>query len=311
MTPAHASLPPRPPGRLPDRLPEALVLLTALLARVWRLGYHSIWFDEAVSLSWAGADPAYTWQVTFRLVEEKHPPVYYLALHYWQQAMGLLGLAQNDAALRLLGALLGVLTVGAIMALAGRLSGRRVGLLAGLLTALSPVLVWYSQELRMFQPVTALLASAAWSLLAAWQAEQPGARLAWWAAFVLAFTAALYSYLFSAFMLPAAGLTLLALAAAQPRRPRRFWEGAAALALVTLLFLPLAYNAWSVNAAEGAPGRAFAGFLPNLWRLLRIFTVWRSGWPAPLETAALAFLAALALAGLLWPARRSRLADAP
>ena len=65
------------------------MLLIATLTRFWRLGYHSVWFDEAVSLAWAGTDPGYTWRVTIQLVEEKHPPVYYLGLHYWQALLEL------------------------------------------------------------------------------------------------------------------------------------------------------------------------------------------------------------------------------
>ena len=64
--------------------PEIVVLAIGAITRFWRLGYHSVWFDEAVSLKWAGSDPAYIWRVTFQLVEEKHPPVYYLALYYWR-----------------------------------------------------------------------------------------------------------------------------------------------------------------------------------------------------------------------------------
>ncbi len=63
-----------------SHLPEWLVIAVAALTRLWRLNYHSIWFDESVSLNWSGADPSYTWRVTFQLIEEKHPPVYYVAL---------------------------------------------------------------------------------------------------------------------------------------------------------------------------------------------------------------------------------------
>ncbi len=34
-------------------MPEMLVMLIAATTRFWRLGYHSIWFDEAISLKWA------------------------------------------------------------------------------------------------------------------------------------------------------------------------------------------------------------------------------------------------------------------
>ena len=48
-----------------------------------------------------------------------------------------------------------------------------------------------------------------------------------------------------------------------------------ALAVVALLFLPLANNAWGVSSAESTPGRAFADFWPNIRRELKIFTIWR------------------------------------
>ncbi len=252
--------------------PEIAVLAVALATRFWRSARHSVWFDEAVSLQWAAADPAYTWRVAFALIEEKHPPVYYLALHYWQQFLSLFGLAQNDAALRALGGILGALTVLGVMLLARRLSGPAVGLLAGALVALAPLLIWYSQELRMFQPAATAVVWAAFALDAAWRASSFSRRLLWWASFIVFLELALYSYLFSAFILPAAGLTVLVLSL-QRRSLRFFVEGALALALAGLLFLPLALNAWAVNAAESTPGQAFAGLLPNAARLIRVFTV--------------------------------------
>ncbi|MEZ4868884.1 MAG: glycosyltransferase family 39 protein [Caldilineaceae bacterium] len=310
-----------------------VVLAVAALIRCWRLGYHSVWFDEAVSLQWAASDAAFIWQKSFPLVEDKHPPVYYLLLHFWRQVMGLLGLANSDVALRLLGGILGVLTVLGILLLAQRLSGRLTALLTGLLVALAPVLVWYSQELRMFQPATTGLVWGAYCLLRAWDAPTVWRRATWWGGFVLVMEAALYSYLFSAFLLPAAGFSLLALVlfchrgkaaadlggadllsvnkkSAPPRSAalsspslclRRFAGGVSALTLTGLLFLPLAYNAWIVNNSEGEPGQAFAGLGETLWRLLRIFTLWRVDWPATAVTVALCCLAAFILLGLLLP----------
>ena len=280
-----------------------VVLLIALMARLWRLDYHSIWFDEAVSLQWAGSDPAFIWQKTFPLVEEKHPPVYYLGLHYWQTMLGWVGLHQNDVALRLFGSLLGVLTVWGIILLAQRLSGKATGLLTGLLVALSPVLVWYSQELRMFQPAATGLVWGGYCLWRAWDAPTHQRSLGWWLGMVITFTAALYSYLFSAFLMPAAGLTLVGLLflAKRPDRWGRFVISALALALTGALFLPLAYNAWIVNSSEGAPGQAFANVGSTLWHLLRVFTLWRVDWPPSLVTGSLLFIATFFLIGLLSP----------
>lgn len=280
-----------------------VVLLVAAAVRLWRLAYHSVWFDEAVSLEWAGGDPTFIWQKTFPLVEEKHPPVYYLALHYWQTGLQWVGLAHNDAALRLFGALLGVLTVWGIVLLAKRVSDAKTGLLTGLLVALCPVLVWYSQELRMFQPAATGLVWGAYCLWRAWEAKTERHALGWWLGMILAFTAALYSYLFSAFLMPAAGLTLVGLLLLSTRSQRwlRFGSGALALAITGALFLPLAYNAWVVNSSEGDPGHAFANFGPTLWRLLCIFTLWRVDWPALAVTASLLCIATLFLIGLLSP----------
>jgi uncharacterized membrane protein len=320
--------------------PELLVLLAAAAVRFWRLDYHSFWFDEAVSLRWAASDPRYTWDVTLRLVEEKHPPVYYLLLHYWQALGGWLGLAQNEIWLRSLGSLLGVFTVLGLLLLVTRLSGRRVGLLAAALAAFSPVLVWYSQELRMFQPATAALVWSAYALLRAWTAPARGRRWLWWLAMLAAFTLANYSYLFSAFMLPAAGVTVAGLwvwekleirrleirrledceISANLQSPNllisqslnlRLLEALLALTLTGLLFLPLALNAWAANASEGAPGTAFMDFGANLLRQLQIFTLWRVDWPPALVNGALALFAFLVLAGLLLPRRSQSNAAAP
>ncbi len=299
-------------------LPDLLILALAAAVRFWRLGYHSIWFDEAISLQWAGYDFAYTWRTTFALVQEKHPPLYYVTLGAWQRLIEPLGLASSDIALRALGAALGVLTVAATLGLARRLSGQATGRLAALLVALSPALVWYSQELRMFQPAATALVGSGYFLLRAWQSPRRAARFGWWLAFIPTTVAALYTYLYSAFLLPAIGLTLLFLNYLEPQlnadRRRyffaplrlcvKFFEGVAALAVITLLFLPLALNAWAVNAAESEAGRPFANLGGTLLRQLRTFTIWRVEWPGWLVGITLSVLAILLTVGLFLPNRK-------
>ncbi|HHW89013.1 MAG TPA: hypothetical protein GX400_22715 [Chloroflexi bacterium] len=358
-TPSPTSSPPSvPPGCLSwlrRHLPEVLILTLAAVTRFWQLDYHSFWFDEAVSLDWAEDGPDFIWQSTFPLLKDKHPPGYYLLLHVWQNFLDFFGLAHNDVALRALGALLGVLTVLALLLLARRLSGRSTARLTGLLAALAPALVWYSQELRMFQPATTGLVWGAYCLLRGWQGEHRWARLGWWLGMIGALTFALYSYLFSALALPAAGLSLLGLwvnakleagdwrlglpthpgvhpstkptstqspisnlpisnlpisnlPISQSPNPStsqslnlRLVEGVLALCLTGLIFLPLARNAWLVNAGEGTPGQAFMDFGENLQRQLRIFTIWRAPWPTEVVTAVIVLFAMLVVIGLLWP----------
>lgn len=286
----------------PRWLPEAAIFVVAFLARAWRLGYHSIWFDEAVSLRWARSNPLWIWSKTFPLIEDKHPPAYYLLLRVWHLVLSAVGLQRNDAALRFVGVLLGVFAVVGLYLLARRLSGTGVARWAALFAALSPLLVWYSQELRMFEPASGALIWGGFLLVRAWNAPRGPARVGWWLLMAAAYLIALYAYLFSAFALPAAGLSLLLVwhvARGEATRTRRLVEGVLAFVLVALLFLPLARNAWLVNGSEGAPGQAFADFGPTLAHLLRVFTVWRPGWPAWLETVAVALFGLLALTGLV------------
>lgn len=290
---------------LPPRPLEILILLVAAVVRFWRLNYHSVWFDEAVSLKWARYDIAFTWSKTFPLVEDKHPPIYYITLGLWQDVMGWFGLAHSDAALRALGSILGVLTVWGMLRLVTAISGRSTGYLTALLIALSPVLTWYSQELRMFQPAVTGIVWGGTALWFAWHSTHLRSRLGWWLLLILAFTAALYSYLFSAFVLPSAGLSLLVLFW-RDRSLRRFIEGCIAFALTGLLFLPLAINAWVVNDAESTPSTAFANFSANMVRLLRIDTIWRVDWPDMAINAALIFLGLLLLIGLILPWRSQK-----
>jgi 4-amino-4-deoxy-L-arabinose transferase-like glycosyltransferase len=298
------------------RLPEYLILLAALLTRLWKLDYHSFWFDESVSMTWARSSPGYAWESTFHLVKDKHPPAYYLLLYLWRESLKLVGLENNDVALRLLGSLLGVLTVLGVLLLVNRLSGRGTALLAGSLVALSPALVWYSQELRMFQPATTALVWAACFLLLAAKTVERSPRLGWWLAMVAAFVLALYSYLFAAFALPAAALVLLgplvhwlrARRIAAPGEPSGlavFVEGAIALAITGLVFLPLARNAWVTNANDGTPGTAFMNLGANLVRQLQVATIWREDWGAPWTAMALGLLAVLFAAGMLVPRVRT------
>jgi 4-amino-4-deoxy-L-arabinose transferase-like glycosyltransferase len=298
------------------RLPELLILLLALLIRLWRLNYHSLWFDESVSMTWARSTPDYAWESTFHLVKDKHPPAYYLLLHFWRELLKPVGLENHDVALRLLGSLLGVLTVLGILLLVNRLSGRPTSLLAGGLVALSPALVWYSQELRMFQPATTALVWAACFLWLASTSMQRHRRIGWWLAMVVAFTLALYSYLFAAFVLPAAGMVLLgpfvrwlrtrgAPAAAAASGLAIFVEGTFALAVVGLIFLPLARNAWLANANDGTPGTAFMNLGANLLRQLQVATIWRIDWTAP--WLALVLFAILLVTGMLLSWRRERI----
>lgn len=119
-----------------------LILLLATAVRFHALGRQSFWNDEG--------NTARLSERSVRLILEGtasdiHPPLYYLILSGWQKLVG-----TSEFALRSFSAFAGVLTVLFTIQLGRWLDGWRVGLVAGLFTAVSPPLIYYSQEARMY-----------------------------------------------------------------------------------------------------------------------------------------------------------------
>ncbi|MGC8782587.1 MAG: glycosyltransferase family 39 protein, partial [Anaerolineae bacterium] len=149
--------------------------------------------------------------------------------------------------LRLLSVIFGVLAIPAIYAAGRRIFGPRVGLVAAGLLAISPLHIYYSQEIRMYGLV-ALLSSgvlaAAWELIG--RDGEPTRDAVKWSrdrlvAYILFATAALYTQYYAVFL--PIGLTLYAVW----RRRRAWhvlWRWLAAQAVVALLYLP-----WVIYAA--------------------------------------------------------------
>jgi 4-amino-4-deoxy-L-arabinose transferase-like glycosyltransferase len=314
----------RPLAGLSDRAAVGLlaILGVALAVRLYGLTYHSLWFDEVMSTVWASRSAQQIWQVGMTLVQDKHPPLYYLLLHFWTMLFG-----PGDAAVRALGVLLGALAVLPAFGIGTILGGWRAGLIGALFVAINPFLVWYSQEARMFMPATTFVLVGLYGTLREWRASPrgsverlPGAgaaaagngtmgSLAVSAVLIVAgFSAALYSYLFSALILPVALVWALLfwLAAVRSgtrdgRATRTFVMNLASIGVVILLFLPLARAAWSVSGQESLPGRAFAGLAPALGRLLQVYSVGWPSWPGSVVSSAAIGAGLLGLLGLAVP----------
>lgn len=130
----------------------ALLILAGLGLRLWGLGDKGLAYDEAATTLMARAAPAeivaFHWRAAF-----EHPPLWQLAMAGWSALFG-----QSEAALRLLPALVGVAAIPLTWWWVRRLwpAERARGLWAAVLVALSPALVLYSQEARMYTLVVAL-----------------------------------------------------------------------------------------------------------------------------------------------------------
>lgn len=257
-----------------------LLLLTAILIalalRLYNLTYHSLWVDEAISVHWARQSAARIVEVGLTLVEDRLPPLYYLALKGWTALAGF-----SETGVRSLSVFTGVLAVALLARIGADLFGRRVGLLAAWLAALNPFLIWYSQEARMYSQALLLGLLVVWAGLGLVRASGrvagwlllPVLLLALWAA------AGLYTHLYTGFLLPALGLWLVI---AYPGRWRLWLRFAAAGLLIGLAFAPLALATWSFSG-QAAPGQPLAGLGGRAWWLLQAFTVWKAPLPESLR----------------------------
>jgi uncharacterized membrane protein len=178
-----------------------LLLLTvlALALRSAGRGRESIWYDEWYSLDMARADAADL--VTGRKVDPGNPAGYVLLLHFWLQ-----GLGHSLENARALSAVAGALAVPAVWLLA-RACGlsRTAGLLAGLMVAVNPPLVYLGQEARTF----ALFATIATLAAATVARAEHGGGLLSWLGFAAAGAVLVHLHYYGAFVLAALGLHLL------------------------------------------------------------------------------------------------------
>jgi 4-amino-4-deoxy-L-arabinose transferase-like glycosyltransferase len=177
------------------------VVLLALCLRLARLAFQPLWWDEGWSVYFATTSMGDMLRLT---AVDIHPPLYYLLLHLW---VGILG--SGPIALRLLSVCIGTATVPLLYAVGKQLFGKRTGLLAASLLAISPFHIYYSQEVRMYGLVT-LLGLAAFYFALRWEAGNQGiGKLGNWLGYVVAATAALYTEYLAAFLLLALNLAVL------------------------------------------------------------------------------------------------------
>lgn len=277
------------------------VLALALGLRLYRLDGQSLWYDEGNSVALAQRDVA---TIIASAAADIHPPLYYLALSAWVRVAGV-----GDAGVRLLSVLLGALTVLIVYALGRRMAGRAAGLLAAAAAAVSPFLVYYAQETRMYMLATLLATLSAYLFLRLVEHDAGGAgRRALWPAYVLATAGALYSHYFAATAILAQGLVVLwqlvravGIQRGMGDAARRLWPAIAGFMAVAALYVP-----WlPVMVRQFGNWPAISEFytLPELIaRLFPIFSLGFSIEPAAVRGALLVFAAVVVIGA--WPQGR-------
>ncbi|MBI1297978.1 phospholipid carrier-dependent glycosyltransferase [bacterium] len=179
-----------------------LILLLAFALRLTALDAQSLWYDEGVTAVVAQYDPLTLIRWT---ADDIQPPLYYLVVSAWGQVAG-----WSEWSLRFVSAAFGTLLVPLLAALTYALTGRRsAALTAALITALHPLLLYYSQEARMYSMLVVLgvVAADCGLRMANGESSRRGGWL--WIGYVLAATASLYTHYFAVFLLAALNLAFL------------------------------------------------------------------------------------------------------
>jgi mannosyltransferase len=262
---------------MPRRTFLGLAGLTALAAllRFPTLDVQSFWLDEAFTALLVRED--FGDMLSGITETESTPPLYYVAAWLWSKLFG-----GWEVGLRSLSALLGTATVPVAYAIGRRLATPRVGLAAAALTAVNPLLVWYSQEARAYALLVLLSAVSLLFFLGALEGRRR--ELAWWS---VTAALALATHYFAAFLVIPEAVWLL-VAARRLGRVRPALAAVAAPTVAGAALLPLLLDQASDRLTEFIEGTS----LPT--RVAQVPKQFAIGFDAPLEE--LLGVVALALA---------------
>ncbi|HEV2121494.1 MAG TPA: glycosyltransferase family 39 protein, partial [Chloroflexota bacterium] len=124
------------------------ILLGAFWLRVYRLTGQSFWSDEGATAFMTRRGAA---DILAASASDIHPPLYYLLMAGWAKPAG-----TSEFALRFPAVVAGVLVVALTIWLGRRCLGPLPAAVGGALAAISPLLIYYSQEARMYQQLALL-----------------------------------------------------------------------------------------------------------------------------------------------------------
>ncbi|TAK21015.1 MAG: hypothetical protein EPO26_16125 [Chloroflexota bacterium] len=207
----------------------ATLTVIGLLLRFWDLGAESLWLDEGISATFS-ASPL---PVLFQTLIERdlHPPLYYLILHGWMWIAG-----ATEYAVRVPTALFGTAMIPLVYRLSRDLyshqpRGNAIALFAATQIAVSPFLVYYSREARMYGPLVALSTLATICL---WRAVARPERSGRWVAYVVSAALVPYTHHFGWLVLLTHGVFVFAVGGRVAIRPFA----------VALIGVGLSYTPW-------------------------------------------------------------------
>jgi hypothetical protein len=234
LTPGPVTQQLKPPQNLWGLPPVNVVAgLTVIALAVRLLVDRGLWVDEAISI--AQVKLPFAQMIDQLRNEDIHPPLYLSMLWGMVRAFG-----TSPIAVRLPSIVAGTLLIPLLYVTGRDIYDRRAGVMAAALGTFAPLLVWYSQEARMYALLLLFAVAALWFQV---RAVRNGRRLDW-IAFGVCSAAMLWTHYFAVLQL-VAQVGALAVLAVRRRREgeslRPLLDGwALSMAVLLVLLAPLA-----------------------------------------------------------------------
>ena len=166
----------------------AAAIITFVTIALFNVTNAAIWFDEAFT----------SYIIQFNFIEianytstDVHPPFYYWVLKAWTELFG-----AGEFGMRSMSIFFAAATIVVTFLLTRRMFGRKVALVTLLFLALSPMLVRYADEARMYTMAAFLVASATYALVKASEGQQKR----WWVIYGVLVGLGMWTHYFTAFI---------------------------------------------------------------------------------------------------------------
>jgi uncharacterized membrane protein len=165
-----------------------LILAVACGLRVWKLGSLSFWYDEVVTMRLAQAPGPLAIVDRLNEIDATRAPLHPILLQTWIKAFG-----STEASARSLSVLFGVATIALVWWIGRMTFDPATGLWAAWLAAVSPLLVYYSREARMYA-LLVMLSCLCWGLLLSLKTVNRKATTPTQCAYILGLAALIYTH---------------------------------------------------------------------------------------------------------------------
>jgi O-antigen/teichoic acid export membrane protein len=208
---------------------------------------RGLWLDEATSVF--EARMPFGQMITTLRTTDVHPPLYFSVLWVTIRFFG-----SGQLAVRLPSIIAGALVVPMLFFLGREVYGRRTGVMAAALGSLAPIMIWYSQEARMYALLMLFGVVALWAQVRIFRG---GGRWVW-VVYVLASAAMVWTQYFGALQLVVQQLAFAFACYSKLRRGEPVRQllvpwliSAVAIAACLAPLLPFVYQQFLVNQTGG------------------------------------------------------------